>query len=197
MPPPFAPTTREEAHPRESQPLTLLGKRRTSTAAAGKTARVRVWISLLCLRCVRTRSHVLLSKKRAGDYFRTIGTHLVSSATVLEPSTGTRRRLEETGSFPMSTRSRILDADGGGEGEDDILMAKSLVCSEPTDVAETSQLWSNLFFFFSDFFLAFFLYGLFFFFFPGFVVDNRKNIYVATRAKSPTRRPARSFRKYF
>lgn len=39
---------------------------------------------------------------------------------MLEQSTGTSRRLEETGSFPMSTRRRILVAEGGGEGEDDI-----------------------------------------------------------------------------
>lgn len=50
-------------------------------------------------------------------------THLVSSATVLEQSRGTSRRLEDTGSFPMSTRSRILDAEGGGEGDVDMSLS--------------------------------------------------------------------------
>lgn len=58
---------------------------------------------------------------------------------MLEPSTGTSRRLEDTGSFPMSTRSRILAPEGGGEGEDDISLMWACECmclllsvSEPT-----------------------------------------------------------------
>lgn len=39
--------------------------------------------------------------------------HLASSATVLELSTGTNNRLDDRGSFPMSTRRRILGPDGG------------------------------------------------------------------------------------
>lgn len=53
-------------------------------------------------------------------FFFATAPHLVSSATVLEQSTGTSRRLEDTGSFPMSTRSLILFAGGGGEGDVDM-----------------------------------------------------------------------------
>lgn len=62
-------------------------------------------------------------------FFTHCGTHLVSSATVLEQSTGTSRRLEDTGSLPMSTRSRILFAEDGGEGDVDISWER---VSEPT-----------------------------------------------------------------